>query len=454
VAAVPASCGPGNDADGEPCAVSNGTNSCVKATGDCSFVAAKNAVAAVAADSRCVSETGTCKFVPAGAHAELGESSFESIFTASNAANASNASNASNSSNVDADNGKEAADSDDTKGSADSKKKLDTRLLELTVTYDQTPRQNVGEIKEPLLEPPRVQYVAGIVMSSLSMNFAELGKAQNPEELFFDADDAEPFPDERIIITNIVPDSPAGRNGGIEAGKLVHSINNIKITNYESLCKALAPLQGTNEELAKKHWTLRTKDSFTVLNAWQVYSGLFNPEQFPKSTACKCHPVNGCKPRDAKLNPKNMNDVYAEQRVKRKARISELQVKAQKRRVEITEKEVTAKREEKEHKAMLEKEQKDELKFKAEAKAKLKEQESKAKQKEFKTKESNAKESQVKANMTNSSNSSGPLLENVTIGPHTLFSAPIGELFEDFDKEDVTAFSRDNLEDQVRDSYY
>jgi len=207
-----------------------------------------------------------------------------------------------------------------------------TNLVELSVTYDQTKRPAVDDIKEPILDKPRFEYVAGMVLSQLSLNLAAQFASQNPKELFFDKDETAPFVKPRIIITNVIPQSEAGRAGTLRAGTLVEKINGQTINTYSEMCGAL---------LSKtKFWTIQTADSFTVLDSAKVHDDLVDPERRPRSTACKAVKDG----EQLMAMPKLMGAQYGINAVNKKIGISEQQVKARIRLAEKRAKETKEKK--------------------------------------------------------------------------------------------------------------
>jgi len=187
-----------------------------------------------------------------------------------------------------------------------------TNLVELKTVYDQTARLPVEKVLEEIYDKPLFEIVSGVVMTELTLNLAEEFLSANPKELFFDPEDSAPFPTPRIIITEVIPDSDAGRVGSVEAGALVHRINGQSITDYASLCNATLT--------SNPMWTLETASSILVLNTTDVNASIASGSpDVPPSTACVA--IQSGDP--LKVAPKLVGSQYAQSHLTRQKRLYE-----------------------------------------------------------------------------------------------------------------------------------
>jgi S1-C subfamily serine protease len=138
------------------------------------------------------------------------------------------------------------------------------KLLKLSTMYQQTPPLKVPMILEPLVDVPKFQIVAGIVFMELNLNLAKVFMASNPTDMmpYLKTDGVEKEAEPVIIISHIIPDSMAAKEGTAKPGTIVEQVNGMKIMNMRDLCNAL--------HKNSKFWTMSTRRSLTVLSMKEV----------------------------------------------------------------------------------------------------------------------------------------------------------------------------------------
>jgi len=151
-------------------------------------------------------------------------------------------------------------------------------VLKLETPYDQTPQPNIRKLYEPIVDRPKFEIIAGLVLMQLNMDFVQAFLRSNPAEMLPYADSKNRFGSPRIVIAAVFPDSMAGRDKSLKAGMLVEEINGSPVTDFETLCKAMKSTQ--------KHWTLKTRLSFTVFSADKVHTDAAGGSALRASTAC------------------------------------------------------------------------------------------------------------------------------------------------------------------------
>jgi len=135
-------------------------------------------------------------------------------------------------------------------------------VIEISTSYVQTEEPVVKFIRETIISRPVYQIVAGVVFMELTKNLVDIFVESNPEELISYEDLKKRFTSPRIMITKVMPDSLAGRDGSIKEGDLLEAINGHTVTDFKSWCAALHSVTD--------FWTLTTRHSFTVLNTTEV----------------------------------------------------------------------------------------------------------------------------------------------------------------------------------------
>jgi len=140
------------------------------------------------------------------------------------------------------------------------------KLMRLSTLYNQTPRPYVKMIYEPIVDQPKFQIVAGIVFMELSLNLAQVFIDGNPTEMVPYMQREARFKSPALVVTSIVPNSIAGGDGSVKKGQLVQEVNGVPVKSFETLCNALRS--------TTRWWTLKTRKSFTALDAAEVHADL------------------------------------------------------------------------------------------------------------------------------------------------------------------------------------
>jgi len=140
------------------------------------------------------------------------------------------------------------------------------KLLKLQVMYNQTPRPVVRTVYEPIVDQPKFQIVGGIVFTELTQNIVKAFLDENPNELVKYMDKTKRASEPALIISNVIPGSMAAKDGSLKAGMLVKEVNGRKVVNMSTLCSALSS--------KSNWWSVKTRKTFTVLNAKAVYEDL------------------------------------------------------------------------------------------------------------------------------------------------------------------------------------
>lgn len=151
-------------------------------------------------------------------------------------------------------------------------------LLQLTTKYDQTSEPAIRKVLEPIVDPPKYELVAGIVVMELSRNLVETFAEENPNELAEYLEETERFNEPKLIITNIKPGSIAAKAGTASVGHLVEEVNGQKVNDFKSLCASLMP--------TGDFWVMRTAQALTVLDSAEVRAALTEADSSPRAGAC------------------------------------------------------------------------------------------------------------------------------------------------------------------------
>jgi S1-C subfamily serine protease len=134
-------------------------------------------------------------------------------------------------------------------------------MLSLRTKYDETPTFAVPYIYEPLLNKPKFQIFAGVVLMELSVNIIEVMLQTNVAELIKymrPANRLQPA----VIVAGVLPGSLASLDGSIKPGLIVQAINGQKIKKIGDVCSVLAT--------PSKWYTITTMKTFSAFKAAQV----------------------------------------------------------------------------------------------------------------------------------------------------------------------------------------
>jgi len=174
------------------------------------------------------------------------------------------------------------------------------KMLSLSVKYDSTSPFAIPYIYEPILNIPKFEIFAGVVLMELSLNMVSVLLPQNVAGLIkYTLPENRMKP--RIVIAGVIPGSLAALDGSIKAGLLVDTINSKEVSAMADVCTILS-------EKPKEWWTISTRETFTAFKVEQV--DLFEKEDAPnKHSACakqaKPTPATGSQ-FESDLNELNM----------------------------------------------------------------------------------------------------------------------------------------------------
>merc|ERR1711937_911113 len=141
-------------------------------------------------------------------------------------------------------------------------RKGESRMLSLHAIYDETPPFRVPYIYEPLLNKPKFQVFAGIVLMELSLNMVSVLLQKNVAGLIkYTKPENRLKP--RIVIAGVIPGSLAALDGSIKSGLLVDTISGKEVSSMKDVCSVLG-------ETPKEWWTVSTRETFTAFKVDQV----------------------------------------------------------------------------------------------------------------------------------------------------------------------------------------
>lgn len=151
------------------------------------------------------------------------------------------------------------------------------QMLSLSVKYDSTKPFAIPYIYEPILQIPKFEIFAGVVLMELSLNMVSVLLPQNVAGLIkYTLPENRMKP--RVVVAGVIPGSLAALDGSIKSGLLVDTINGADISAMSDVCKVLSTKP-------KEWWTLSTRETFTAFKVPQV--DLFEKEEEPnKNSAC------------------------------------------------------------------------------------------------------------------------------------------------------------------------
>jgi hypothetical protein len=108
--------------------------------------------------------------------------------------------------------------------------------LDLTVKYDSTPPLAVPDVPETVATPPQNVQFGGISMMNLTTNLVS-AMVNSKTARFLDPTECT---EQHLIVVDVVAESPAGLDGTVAPGHLVHQVNGIAVTNIAQVCAAMA----------------------------------------------------------------------------------------------------------------------------------------------------------------------------------------------------------------------
>jgi serine protease Do len=136
------------------------------------------------------------------------------------------------------------------------------KMLTLNVKYDSTKPFAIPYIYEPILNVPKFQEFAGIVLMELSLNMVSVLLQSNVAGLIpYTKPENRMKP--RIVIAGVIPGSLAALDGSVKAGLLVDTINGKEVSSMADICAVLA-------EKPEEWWTVSTRETFTAFKVEQV----------------------------------------------------------------------------------------------------------------------------------------------------------------------------------------
>jgi S1-C subfamily serine protease len=136
------------------------------------------------------------------------------------------------------------------------------KMLSLSVKYDSTKPFAIPYIYEPILDVPKFQEFAGIVLMELSLNMVSVLLQSNVAGLIkYTKPENRMTP--RIVIAGVIPGSLAALDGSIKAGLLLDTINGKEVSSMKDVCAVLA-------EQPAEWWTVSTRETFTAFKVEQV----------------------------------------------------------------------------------------------------------------------------------------------------------------------------------------
>merc|ERR1719478_927866 len=141
-------------------------------------------------------------------------------------------------------------------------RKSSQEMLTLTAMYDETPPFAVPYIYEPILNVPKFEIFAGIVLMELSLNMVSVLLQKNVAGLIkYTKPENRLKP--RVVIAGVIPGSLAALDGSIKSGLLVDTINGKEVSSMKDVCSVLG-------ETPKEWWTVSTRETFTAFKVDQV----------------------------------------------------------------------------------------------------------------------------------------------------------------------------------------
>merc|ERR1712072_357923 len=136
------------------------------------------------------------------------------------------------------------------------------KMLSLSAKYDSTKPFAIPYIYEPILNVPKFEIFAGIVLMELSLNMVSVLLQKNVAGLIkYTKPENRLKP--RVVIAGVIPGSLAALDGSIKSGLLVDTINGQEVSSMSNICSVLA-------ETPKEWWTLSTRETFTAFKVDQV----------------------------------------------------------------------------------------------------------------------------------------------------------------------------------------
>lgn len=153
----------------------------------------------------------------------------------------------------------------------------DKKMLSLSVKYDSTKPFAIPYIYEPILDVPKFEEFAGIVLMELSLNMVSVLLQSNVAGLIkYTKPENRMKP--RIVIAGVIPGSLAALDGSVKAGLLVDTINGQEVSSMQDVCSLLS-------KKPAEWWTVSTRETFTAFKVQQVDA--FNAREGPSSrSAC------------------------------------------------------------------------------------------------------------------------------------------------------------------------
>merc|ERR1711937_410414 len=136
------------------------------------------------------------------------------------------------------------------------------KMLSLSAKYDSTKPFAIPYIYEPILNVPKFEIFAGIVLMELSLNMVSVLLQKNVAGLIkYTKPENRLKP--RIVIAGVIPGSLAALDGSIKSGLLVDTINGKEVSSMKDVCELLG-------QTPKEWWTVSTRETFTAFKVDQV----------------------------------------------------------------------------------------------------------------------------------------------------------------------------------------
>merc|ERR1712070_66547 len=136
------------------------------------------------------------------------------------------------------------------------------KMVSLSVKYDSTKPFAIPYIYEPILQKPKFEIFAGIVLMELSLNMVSVLLSNNVAGLIkYTQPENRMKP--RIVIAGVIPGSLAALDGSIKSGLLIDTINGKEVSSMKDVCGVLA-------QKPKQWWTISTRETFTAFKVHQV----------------------------------------------------------------------------------------------------------------------------------------------------------------------------------------
>lgn len=138
------------------------------------------------------------------------------------------------------------------------------KMLSLSVKYDSTKPFAIPYIYEPILDKPKFEIFAGVVLMELSLNMVSVLLSSNVAGLIkYTKPENRMKP--RVVIAGVIPGSLAALDGSIKAGLLVDTINSKEVSSMADVCSVLS-------KKPQEWWTISTRETFTAFKVEQVDS--------------------------------------------------------------------------------------------------------------------------------------------------------------------------------------